>query len=206
MWPTFRCGLRPFPPGLPPIELWVGAQGRRGLALTAPVADGWAAPLATYLPYEQWGPANERIDAVALDAGRHPASIRRIAQLTGTITTTNPSAPVRVGHGAAPIRTTADGWADAQRADGSPEGPFGRVPDVVSLEQACDSARSAARSVIGGVRQAVGDLDRIQAWLTVSGFVNAAPGYARTTAVINAFSEVVFDVFGEDIGGTPEQR
>lgn len=88
----------------------------------------------------------------------------------------------------------------AQQSDGSPEGPFGRVPDVVTLEQACASARSAALSVIGSVRHAIGDLDRIEAWLTVSGFVNATPGYARTTAVINAFSEVVLDVFGEDIG------
>jgi hypothetical protein len=88
----------------------------------------------------------------------------------------------------------------AQQADGSPAGPFGRVPDVVSLEQACGSARAAALSVLGGVRQAVGDLDRIQAWLTVSGFVNAAPGYDRTTAVVNAFSEVVLAVFGQDIG------
>lgn len=88
----------------------------------------------------------------------------------------------------------------AQQSDGSPEGPFGRVPDVVSLEQACGSARSAALSVIGSVRQAVGDLDRVEAWVTVSGFVNAAPGFARTTAVINAFSDVVLDVFGEDIG------
>lgn len=88
----------------------------------------------------------------------------------------------------------------AQQADGSPRGPFGRVPGVVSLEQARGSARSAALSVIGGVSRAVGDLDRIEAWLTVSGFVNAEPGYARTTAVINAFSRVVLDVFEEDIG------
>ncbi len=88
----------------------------------------------------------------------------------------------------------------AQQPDGSPQGPFGRVPDVVSFEEAEASARAAALAVIAGVRRAVGDLDRVEAWLSVSGFVNAEPGYSRTTAVMNAFSEVVLDVFGEQVG------
>ena len=88
----------------------------------------------------------------------------------------------------------------AQNPDGSPAGPFGRVPDQVSLEDAQDSARRAALSVIASVQAEIGDLDRIEAWLSVSGFVNAEPGYARTTAVLNAFSELVLDVFGPSVG------
>ncbi|GAA3612410.1 hypothetical protein GCM10022236_12710 [Microlunatus ginsengisoli] len=67
----------------------------------------------------------------------------------------------------------------AQAPDGSPQGPFGRVPDVVSLEQAQLSARAAALSVISSVQRAIGDLDRIEAWLSVSGYVNATPGYPK---------------------------
>src|SRR5664279_3034675 len=40
----------------------------------------------------------------------------------------------------------------------------------------------------------------VSAWVMVSGFVNSEPGYAQTTAVLNAFSEVVVDVFGPVIG------
>lgn len=87
-----------------------------------------------------------------------------------------------------------------QNADGSPAGPFGRVPDQVTLEQAQAAARLAALAVIGSVRATIGDLDRIGAWLTVTGFVQAEPGYARTTAVVNAFSQVVIDVFGDTVG------
>lgn len=87
-----------------------------------------------------------------------------------------------------------------QAADGSPAGPFGRVPDQVSLEQAQASARLAALSVMSSVRAAVGDLDRIAAWVAVSGFVQAEAGYAQTTAVVNAFSEVVIEVFGDQVG------
>lgn len=87
-----------------------------------------------------------------------------------------------------------------QRPDGSPAGPFGRVPDQVTLEQAQASGRLAALSVMSSVREAVGDLDRVAAWVTVSGFVQAEAGYALTTAVVNAFSEVVMAVFGDEVG------
>lgn len=87
-----------------------------------------------------------------------------------------------------------------QQPDGSPAGPFGRVPDVVSPDQARASARLAALSVISSLRQALGDLDRIAAWVSVSGFVQAKPGYDRTTAVVNAFSEVVIEIFGDTAG------
>lgn len=85
-------------------------------------------------------------------------------------------------------------------AEGSPAGPFGRVPDEVDLEQAQQSARLVAASVIADVERAVGDLDRIDAWVSVTGFVQAEAGYARTTAVLNSFSQVVLDVFGPEVG------
>jgi hypothetical protein len=87
-----------------------------------------------------------------------------------------------------------------QNLDGSPAGPFGKVPSEVSIEQAVDSARLAALSVLASVRGAVGDLDLITAWVSVTGFVQAEPGYARTTAVLNGFSELVLAVFGHEVG------
>ncbi len=84
--------------------------------------------------------------------------------------------------------------------DGSPLGPFGRVPDEVSLEQAQASARATAVAVFAAVQRAIGSLDRVRAWLTVDGCVNASAGYAQTTAVINPFSELVLDVFGAERG------
>jgi enamine deaminase RidA (YjgF/YER057c/UK114 family) len=87
-----------------------------------------------------------------------------------------------------------------QAADGSPAGPFGQVPAEVTLEQATDSARLAALSILGSVRAVIGDLDRITAWVTVTGFVQAEPGYAKTTAVLNGFSQLILDVFGQEVG------
>jgi hypothetical protein len=72
---------------------------------------------------------------------------------------------------------------------GVPVGPFGRVPDVVSLEDAQRSARAAGLSLLGSLREVVGSLDRVAAWCTVTGFVQAEPGYAQTTAVLNPISD-----------------
>jgi len=88
----------------------------------------------------------------------------------------------------------------AQNLDGSPTGPFGRVPDEVDPDTAMQSARRAALSVLSSTKDAIGDLDRITAWVSVSGFVQAQPGYPHTTAVINAFSQLVIDIFGAEIG------
>ncbi len=87
-----------------------------------------------------------------------------------------------------------------QAPDGRVVGPFGRVGVEVTPEQAAEAARLATLAVLASVKRAVGDLDRIAAWLRVDGFVLAAPGFDRTTNVVNGCSRLVLDVFGEDIG------
>lgn len=84
--------------------------------------------------------------------------------------------------------------------DGTPASPFGKVPTEVSLEDAQHSARLTALAVMAALKAAVGDLDRIAAWVMVNGFVNAEPGYAHTTLVLNPFSELILAVFGSDVG------
>lgn len=84
--------------------------------------------------------------------------------------------------------------------DGMPCGPFGKVPSEVSLPEAQDAARLTALAILGSLKRALGDLDRVTAWLMVWGMVNADPGYAHTTQVINAFSDLIREVYGEEIG------
>lgn len=84
--------------------------------------------------------------------------------------------------------------------DGTPAGPFGKVPSEVPLEAAQESARLTALAVIAGLKDAIGDLDRIAGWAMVNGFVNADPGYAQTTLILNPFSNLILDVFGSEVG------
>lgn len=85
--------------------------------------------------------------------------------------------------------------------DGSPAGPFGKVPSELTLEEAQHSARLATLAVLASLKAALGDLDHVSAWLMVNGHVNAEPGYPQTTAVLNPCSELIIDLYGPDTGG-----
>jgi enamine deaminase RidA (YjgF/YER057c/UK114 family) len=86
------------------------------------------------------------------------------------------------------------------RPDGSLAPPLGKVGADVTEEQGYAAARATALAMLASLRQALGDLDRVTAWLRVFGMVNAAPGFARTPAVINGFSDLIIDLWGPDAG------
>ncbi|HEY3464658.1 MAG TPA: LLM class flavin-dependent oxidoreductase [Amycolatopsis sp.] len=144
-------GLKPGPAPAHPIELWTGAQGPKALELTGRIADGWAAPIPSYLPYEQWTAANARIDEGAVAAGRRPSDVRRIAQIVGEIT--DRPGDVRVETGNEPVRGTAEQWAEllARIAHEQPFTSFVFWPEHQSLEQ----VTAFGREVVPRVRAAV---------------------------------------------------
>jgi hypothetical protein len=40
----------------------------------------------------------------------------------------------------------------------------------------------------------------VSAWLTVTGMVNAAPGFVGTPNVINGFSDLILELYGPEAG------
>ena len=103
-----------------------------------------------------------------------------------------PFSPVRV----AGDRAYVSGHGP-QNADGTSAGPFGKVGAEVTLEQGYQAARQTAISMLGSLARELGDLDRITAWVRVFGMVNSAPGFASQPAVINGFSDLILELFGE---------
>lgn len=87
-----------------------------------------------------------------------------------------------------------------QEADGSISGPFGKVGAEVSVAQAAVLAEKTALSMLASLKRALGDLDRITAWVRVLGMVNAAPSFDDHPTVINGFSTLILDLFGPDAG------
>ena len=87
----------------------------------------------------------------------------------------------------------------------SGHGPFdgervlvtGRVGAEVSVEQAYEAARATCLSMLASLQQELGDLDRVRAWLKVLGFVSCAEGFNATPAVINGFSDLVLELWGD---------
>ncbi len=85
-------------------------------------------------------------------------------------------------------------------ADGSMAKPLGKVGDAVSPEEAYEAARKVALGLFASISQAVGSLDRVEAWLKVFGMVNCAPGFNTIPPVINGCSDLILEVFGPDVG------
>ena len=70
----------------------------------------------------------------------------------------------------------------------------------VSEEQGYEAARLTALSILGDLKRALGDLDRVTAWLRVFGMVNSAPGFVRQPNVINGFSDLILELYGPEAG------
>lgn len=87
-----------------------------------------------------------------------------------------------------------------QNPDGSFAEPFGKLGREVTLEQGYHAARLTALSILGSLKRAIGDLDRIFAWGRVLGMVNSAPGFIQQPKVINGFSDLILELFGPEIG------
>ncbi|SIO41414.1 Enamine deaminase RidA, house cleaning of reactive enamine intermediates, YjgF/YER057c/UK114 family [Rhodovulum sp. ES.010] len=87
-----------------------------------------------------------------------------------------------------------------QEPDGSLAGPFGRVGADLTADQGKALARKAALSMLASLTRALGDLDRITAWHRVFGMVNTGPGFEHSPHVINGFSELVLELFGDEVG------
>ena len=84
--------------------------------------------------------------------------------------------------------------------DGSLALPLGKVGLDVTQEEAYQSARLVGLAILGSLRRELGNLDRIAAWTRVFGMVNSAPGFNQQPAVINGFSDLILNVFGEKVG------
>jgi alkanesulfonate monooxygenase SsuD/methylene tetrahydromethanopterin reductase-like flavin-dependent oxidoreductase (luciferase family) len=78
-------GLHPGPPPAHPIGIWLGVGKPRSLELTGRVADGWVPSLGWATPDLVPG-LTKRIDEAAEQAGRNPSEIRRVYNISGTIT------------------------------------------------------------------------------------------------------------------------
>jgi enamine deaminase RidA (YjgF/YER057c/UK114 family) len=87
-----------------------------------------------------------------------------------------------------------------QALDGSVAGPFGKVGRELTVEQGYEAARLTALSMLGSLQRELGDLDRVKNWMRVFGMVNSAPGFTRQPAVINGFSDLILQVWGDEAG------
>ena len=72
----------------------------------------------------------------------------------------------------------------------------GKVSDD-NLETAQKSARMCAINLLAQMKRELGNLDRVTRIVRLSGFVNSDPEFYQHPKVINAASDLFFEIFGD---------
>ena len=76
----------------------------------------------------------------------------------------------------------------------------GRVGGDLTTEQGKEAARLVGLNILATVRATLGSLDKVKRLVKTLGMVNCTPDYKDQPKVINGFSELMAEVFGEDAG------
>ena len=83
------------------------------------------------------------------------------------------------------------------RVDGQPTAR-GKVGRDLSTEEAYKIAREVGINLLGSARVILGSLDKVKRIVKVLGMVNSADGFGEQPKVINGFSDLMVEVFGEN--------
>jgi enamine deaminase RidA (YjgF/YER057c/UK114 family) len=73
----------------------------------------------------------------------------------------------------------------------------GRVGSEVSQEDGYAAARQVGLTMLATLKANLGSLDRVVRVVKVLGMVNAAPDFENHPAVMNGFSDLMVEVFGD---------
>jgi len=76
----------------------------------------------------------------------------------------------------------------------------GRVGSTVTVEQGYAAARLTGINMIAGMKHALGDLTRVKGLIRCLCFVACEPTFNDVHLVSSGCTDVIVDVFGEDIG------
>ena len=76
----------------------------------------------------------------------------------------------------------------------------GKLGDQLGIEDGYASARQMALNHLALAQQVVGELGRLIRPLRLVGYVNAAPGFRDAPAVLNGASDLLIEIFGDDLG------
>jgi enamine deaminase RidA (YjgF/YER057c/UK114 family) len=74
----------------------------------------------------------------------------------------------------------------------------GKVGAGVTEEQAKEAAKITGLAILASLRAHLGSLDKVVRLVKSLGMVNAVPEFGRHPAVINGYSELMRDIFGEN--------
>ncbi len=82
----------------------------------------------------------------------------------------------------------------------NPDGTLmtGKLGDDMNTEEGKLAARQVGLTMLSTIKAHFGDLKKIKRLVKVLGMVNSTPDFNQQPSVINGFSELMADVFGDD--------
>ncbi|MFN4259567.1 MAG: RidA family protein [Gemmataceae bacterium] len=148
---------------------------------------GWLAP-AAWDGWRQWG------QAAAADADSPEERIKQLnLSLPPSQPSRNPLAPaVRVG---AMLYVSGHGPTGA---DG--KSVVGKLGQDLDVKQGREAARLVGLRILSVVRAELGSLNQVVRLVKALGMVNCTPDFTQQPQVINGFSDLMVEVFGEQAG------
>ena len=118
---------------------------------------------------------------------------------TKNITLPAPNAPL--ANYVAAVRTGnllyLAGHGPSREAEGPTKGKLGRD---LTVDQGYQSARDVGIALLSTTRAALGSLDKVKRVVKVLGMVNCTEDFPDPPKVINGFSDLMVEVFGEAVG------
>ena len=76
----------------------------------------------------------------------------------------------------------------------------GRVGAEVTVDQAYQAARQTGINCLAGIKQAIGDLDKVVALARTLNFVVCAPGFTSPNLISSGLTDLFAEIFGPQIG------
>ncbi len=87
----------------------------------------------------------------------------------------------------------------AGKGPGTPDGKWitGKVGQDLTVEEGYAAARSVALAHIAVLKAELGDLSKVKRIVKVNGMINTTPDFTEHPQVMNGYSDLMVEVFGE---------
>jgi enamine deaminase RidA (YjgF/YER057c/UK114 family) len=73
----------------------------------------------------------------------------------------------------------------------------GKIDTELTIEQGYQAARIIGIAQLSALKAEIGDLNKVERIVKVTGMVNATPEFSQHPKVINGFSDLMVEIFGE---------
>lgn len=73
----------------------------------------------------------------------------------------------------------------------------GRVGEYISIEDAREDAKIALINALSLLKAHIGSLERVKRCIKVTGYIASSPDFTEQPKILNAASDLLFEIFGE---------